>query len=149
MLVEYFLVFLGAAIPWLEMALVIPLGIVSGLEPITVTIVAIIGNLLTVLLLIVGFEKFQQWLAKRRGTPEMKPSKRTERAKQLWNKYGLPGMLLLGPILIGTHVAAFIALILGGSKRQTSLWSIISIVAWAIAFAALTALGFDLFVRAT
>ena len=27
---EYFLVFLGAAIPWLEIALVIPLGILSG-----------------------------------------------------------------------------------------------------------------------
>lgn len=149
MLVEYFLVFLGAAIPWLEMALVIPLGIISGLDPIIVTIVAIAGNLITVLLLIIGFEKFQLWLAKRRQNKEVKTSKRSERAKQIWNKYGLPGMILLGPILIGTHVAAFIALVLGGSKQQTTIWSTISIVAWAILFAVVTALGFDFFVRST
>lgn len=146
---EYFLVFLGAAIPWLEMALVIPLGIIGGLNPITVSIVAIVGNLLTVLLLIIGFEKFQQWLAKRREGKEQTASKRSQRAKELWRKYGLPGMLMLGPILIGTHVAAFIALVLGGSKQQTTLWSVISIVAWAIAFAVVTALGFDFFVRST
>ena len=146
---EYVLVFLGAAIPWLEMALVIPLGIIAGLNPITVSIVAIVGNLLTVLLLIIGFEKFQQWLAKRREGKEQAASKRSQRAKELWRKYGLPGMLMLGPILIGTHVAAFIALVLGGSKQQTTLWSVISIVAWAIAFAVVTALGFDFFVRST
>lgn len=146
---EYVLVFLGAAIPWLEMALVIPLGIIGGLNPITVSIVAIVGNLLTVLLLIIGFEKFQQWLAKRREGKEQAASKRSQRAKELWRKYGLPGMLMLGPILIGTHVAAFIALVLGGSKQQTTLWSVISIVAWAIAFAVVTALGFDFFVRST
>lgn len=146
---EYFLVFLGAAIPWLEMALVIPLGIIGGLHPITVSIVAIVGNLLTVLLLIIGFEKFQQWLAKRREGKEQTASKRSLRAKELWRKYGLPGMLMLGPILIGTHVAAFIALVLGGSKQQTTLWSAISIVVWAIAFAVVTALGFDFFVSST
>lgn len=146
---EYVLVFLGAAIPWLEMALVIPLGIIGGLNPITVSIVAIVGNLLTVLLLIIGFEKFQMWLAKRREGKEQASSKRSQRAKELWRKYGLPGMLMLGPILIGTHVAAFIALVLGGSKQQTTLWSVISIVAWAIAFAVVTALGFDFFVRST
>ncbi|MFC4354711.1 small multi-drug export protein [Chryseomicrobium palamuruense] len=146
---EYFLVFLGAAIPWLEMGLVIPLGIIGGLNPITVTIVAIIGNLLTVLLLIIGFEKFQQWLAKRREGKEQMPSKRSIRAKELWRKYGLPGMLMLGPILIGTHVAAFIALVLGGSKQRTTVWSVVSIVAWAIFFAVVTALGFDFFVRST
>lgn len=146
---EYFLVFLGAAIPWLEMALVIPLGIIAGLNPLTVTIVAIIGNLLTVLLLIIGFEKFQQWLAKRREGKERPTSKRSQRAKDLWRKYGLPGMMMLGPILIGTHIAAFIALVLGGSKQQATIWSVASIVAWAIAFAVFTALGFDFFVRST
>ena len=46
---EYFLVFLGAAIPWLEIALVIPLGIISGLSPVWVMILAFVGNMLTVL----------------------------------------------------------------------------------------------------
>ena len=54
---EYFLVFLGAAIPWLEIALVIPLGIISGLSPVWVMLTAFIGNMLTVLVVIIGFQK--------------------------------------------------------------------------------------------
>ncbi|WP_342526314.1 small multi-drug export protein [Chryseomicrobium sp. FSL W7-1435] len=149
MIMEYFLVFLGAAIPWLEMGLVIPVGIVTGLDPVLVTIVAAIGNLLTVFIVIIGFERFQRWLAKRRKAKQAEPSKRSNRAKELWKKYGLPGMIMLGPVLIGTHVAAFIALVVGGSKIQTTIWSTISIILWALVFAVLTALGVDIFVRAT
>ncbi|MBM7707130.1 phosphoglycerol transferase MdoB-like AlkP superfamily enzyme [Chryseomicrobium aureum] len=144
---EYFLVFLGAAIPWLEMGLVIPVGILSGLDPFLVTIVAVVGNLLTVFLLIIGYEKLQVWLASRRKSKPVANSKRSNRAMQLWKKYGLPGMIMLGPILIGTHVAAFIALLVGGTKGHTTLWSIISIVLWGLAFAFATALGVDIFGR--
>jgi hypothetical protein len=144
---EYFLVFLGAAIPWLEMALVIPLGIVSGLNPLWVVIIGFIGNMVTVLALIIGYDRFKSWLAKRNEGKERKESKRSERAKRIWNKYGLPGMLMLGPILIGTHIAAFIGMTLGASKKQTTIWSVISIALWAVVFGILTALGFDFFVR--
>jgi hypothetical protein len=144
---EYFLVFLGAAIPWLELALVIPLGIVTGLNPFWVVIVGFVGNMVTVMALIIGYDRFNLWLSKRRQGKEEKESKRSERAKKIWNKYGLPGMLLLGPVLIGTHIAAFIGMSLGASKKQTTIWSVISIALWALVFGVLTALGFDFFVR--
>lgn len=144
---EYFLVFLGAAIPWLEMALVIPLGIIRGLNPFWVVIVGFVGNMVTVMALIIGYDRFNLWLSKRREGKEQKESKRSDRAKKIWNKYGLPGMLLLGPVLIGTHIAAFIGMTLGASKRQTTIWSVISIALWALVFGVLTSLGFDFFVR--
>ncbi|MFC6039244.1 small multi-drug export protein [Paenisporosarcina macmurdoensis] len=144
---EYFLVFLGAAIPWLEMALVIPLGIIRGLNPFWVVIVGFVGNMVTVMALIIGYDRFNLWLSKRREGKEQKESKRSDRAKKIWNKYGLPGMLLLGPVLIGTHIAAFIGMTLGASKRQTTIWSVISIALWALVFGILTSLGFDFFVR--
>jgi len=147
MMWEYFLVFLGAAIPWLEMALVIPLGIMSGLNPFWVVVIGFIGNMVTVMALIIGYDRFKSWLAKRNEGKEGKESKRSERAKRIWNKYGLPGMLMLGPILIGTHIAAFIGMTLGASKKQTTIWSVISIAIWALVFGILTALGFDFFVR--
>lgn len=92
MIIEYSLVFLGAAIPWFEIALVIPLGIISGLNPIAVTLIAFIGNMVTILALIIGYDKFKTWLANRQ---ENKKSKRQERARTMWNKYGLPGMVML------------------------------------------------------
>ncbi len=143
---EYFLVFLGAAIPWLEIALVIPLGIISGLSPVWVIITAIIGNLLTVLLVIIGFEKVKEWMESRNRKKESR-IKRTERGKRIWNKYGMPGVALLGPVLIGTHIAAFIGLLFGANKTNATVWMTISIVLWSLVFGIATALGFDLFTR--
>lgn len=145
MIYEYALIFLGAAIPWFEIALVIPLGIVWGLSPAWVMITAFAGNMLTVMLLIVGFDKFRIWYDKRQQEKGKEPSKKNDRAVRIWNKYGLPGLSLLGPILIGTHIAAFIGMTLGATKRNTTVWMIISIGVWTLAFGILTALGFDFF----
>lgn len=145
MIYEYALIFLGAAIPWFEIALVIPLGIVWGLSPAWVMITAFAGNMLTVMLLIIGFDKFRIWYDKRQQEKGKEPSKKNDRAVRIWNKYGLPGLSLLGPILIGTHIAAFIGMTLGATKRNTTVWMIISIGVWTLAFGILTALGFDFF----
>lgn len=147
MIYEYFLVFLGAAIPWLEIALVIPVGIVWGLSPVWVMIWAFIGNMLTVLALIIGFDKFKDWYNKRQEAKGKAQNKKSERAKKIWNKYGLPGLAMLGPILIGTHIAAFIGMTLGATKRNTTIWLAISIGVWTLAFGILTAMGFDFFTK--
>ncbi|HSP22794.1 MAG TPA: small multi-drug export protein [Planococcus sp. (in: firmicutes)] len=145
MIYEYFMVFLGAAIPWMEIALVIPLGVVWGLSPFWVMVLAFVGNLLTVLALIVGFDKFKGWHQKRQEEKGKAPSKKSERAKSIMNKYGLPGLALLGPILIGTHIAAFVGMTLGATKRNTTIWLTVSIGLWTLIFGLGTALGFDLF----
>lgn len=144
---EYLLVFLGGAIPWLEIALVIPIGIISGLSPIGVIITAFSGNLLTVLFVIFGFQKVKEWRDKRKQKSGQGESKRAERGKRIWNKYGMPGVALLGPILIGTHIAAFIGLLFGATKRNATVWLTVSIALWSIIFGVATAMGFDFFIK--
>lgn len=146
-MLEYFLVFLGAAIPLFEVALVIPLGIVSGLSPVWVMILAFTGNILTVLVVIVGFQKVKEWMESRKRKDGKGESKRTERGKRIWNKYGMPGVALLGPVLIGTHVAAFIGLLFGANKTNATIWMVVSIALWSLVFGIATTLGFDLFTR--
>ena len=108
-------------------------------------VVAFVGNMATVLALIIGFDRFQVWYNKRQEARGKTVSKKNERAKRIWNKYGLPGLAMLGPILIGTHIAAFIGMTLGATKKNTTLWLTISIGVWTWAFGVLTALGFDFF----
>ena len=144
---EYFIVFLGAAIPWLEIALVIPLGIISGLSPFWVMLLAFVGNMLTVLFLIIAFQKVKMWMESRKKKGGKGDSKRTERGKRIWSKYGMPGLALLGPILIGTHIAAFIGLLFGASKVNTTIWMTISIALWTLVFGIATAMGFDFFIQ--
>ncbi|KIL43792.1 small multi-drug export protein [Jeotgalibacillus soli] len=143
---EYFLIFLAAAIPWLEIGLVIPLGIIRGHSPFLVMLVAFIGNMVTVVLLIVMFQKVKEYFAKR-SNKEKKEGKRQERAKRIMNKYGMPGLALLGPILIGTHIAAFIGMSLGANKTWTLAWLTISIALWTLVFGIGTMMGFDFIVQ--
>jgi uncharacterized membrane protein len=144
---EYILVFLGAAIPWFEIALVIPLGIVRGLSPFWVMVLAFIGNAITVIPVIIGFERLRIWFEKRQEKKSKAASKRNVRAKKIWNKYGLPGLALLGPILIGIHISAFIGMSLGAKKSWAMLWMISSLAVWTLVFGILTMLGFDFFVQ--
>lgn len=146
MLYEYALIFLGAAIPWLEVALVVPFGIVIGLSPFWVMVTAIVGNLSTVLALIFAFEKIKVWYDNRRKK-QTHPSKRRNRAIKSWEKYGLPGLALLGPILIGTHIAAFLGLLFGARKKPMIGWMVLSIILWVFIFGIVTSLGFDLFTK--
>ncbi len=141
-MLEYLLIFLGAAVPWFEIILVIPLGILSGLNPTLVIIAAFFGNMATILALIFGYDKFKQWQAKRK---DKRQTKREGRARTIWNKYGLPGLIMLGPILIGSHITAFIGMTLGATKQKTLIWSTFSIGAWSLALGISTALGFDFF----
>ncbi|WP_319799503.1 small multi-drug export protein [Jeotgalibacillus aurantiacus] len=145
-LVEYVLLFLAAATPWLEIALVVPLGIVRGLSPFWVMVTGFAGNLLTVFLLIVLFQRVRDYLANRKKG-EKKEGKRQTRARNIWNKYGLPGLSLLGPILIGTHIAAFISMSLGADKARVLFWQIVSIALWTLIFGYAAIAGVDFLIR--
>lgn len=140
-IIEYILIFIGAAIPWIEAIIVIPIGIIRGLHPVAVTIVAFCGNLLTILLVVFFYEKMEEWMRKRRekkGTNNDITKKRFARAQRIWDKYGMPGLSLIGPLLIGTHFTIFMTLALSSSKKASTWWMIISLLIWCL----IAAIGF-------
>ncbi|GIN22119.1 MAG TPA: DNA-binding protein [Bacillus bacterium] len=141
---EYIVVFLLAGVPWIELAAVIPIAIIRGLQPVLVIILGFSGNLLTALLVIYLFEPIKNYLFRKRGDSK-ESGKREERAKRIWNKYGLPGLALLGPVLIGIHIAAFIGLSLGAGKNWTLLWVTISLFIWSIVLGTAAHYGVEAF----
>ncbi|MBP3950693.1 small multi-drug export protein [Bacillus suaedae] len=142
----YLLVFVFSATPLFESIIVIPLGIFAGLSAIPVTIVALVGNLLTVYLVIVFVEQIKNWRNKRKKQEGVeKQNKRSERAKAIWKKYGLPGLAIIGPLFVGSHITALMGLSLGGSKKMVASWLTASLIFWCILAAILAHLGFDLF----
>ena len=110
--------------------------------------IAFIGNVSTVIPLVIGFDKFKLWYEKRQEKKGKTRSKRSERARNVWNKYGLPGLALAGPILTGIHIAAFIAMSLGARRNRALVWMTASLFLWTVVFGVVTMLGFDWFVRA-
>jgi Ca2+/H+ antiporter, TMEM165/GDT1 family len=142
----YGLVFVLAAIPFFEGYGVIALAIIAGLPAIPVILIALFGNILTVLLLILFVNKIKEWRRKRKGDgTEIEPSsKRAIRAQSIWRKYGLIGLVFIGPLFVGSHLTAFMCITFGGTKKSTSIWMISSIVVWGLVFALLTHFGVDI-----
>lgn len=142
--VAYGLVFLLAATPFLEVVGVIPIGVAAGLEALPVTILAFLGNILTIWLLILLMDQVKAWLQKRREKKGKAPSaKRQDRAARLWRKYGLPGLALLSPFLIGSHLGAILAMGFGGTRKSITLWMTISVFSWSVVMGVASHFGID------
>ena len=139
-------VFVAAAVPWLEILLVVPAGVAAGLPPAPVGAVAFVGNALPVLGIIVGHDALRRWLWRRRGArgTSDEPSGRARRARHLLHRYGLPVLALAAPAVTGVHLAAFIALVVGAERTAVAGWMLGSLAAWTIVVTGLAAAGVDL-----
>ncbi|MDT8860545.1 small multi-drug export protein [Alkalihalobacillus sp. MEB130] len=141
----YLLVLLLAAVPFLEGYAVAPLAIIAGLATVPVFVLGVIGNVVTVALVIVFVNKIKEWRTKKKKeTEEKAESKRSIRAQKIWTKYGLPGLAMIGPLFVGSHVTAFMSVSLGGTKKKALIWMTASITIWTVVFVILAHLGIDL-----
>lgn len=120
----------------------IPLGIVIlGFPAIPVILTAAVGNWVSVMAFIWIISKLRSKVVKNKETKE--PSKRAIKARQYFEKYGVPGVSLAG-ILLAFHISAGIALAAGAKKSYVSLWITISIAAWSAVIGGLLMLGVEL-----
>lgn len=142
---SYVLVFLAAATPVLEVLVVVPAGVIAGMPAIPTAAVAVAGNLTTVVLVGVAGDRMLGWWRRRRPAPEGEPSARSQRARALARRWGVPGLAFLAPITTGTHIATVAALATGSDTRRVLRWMAAGLVVWAVVAAAATAAGLDLF----
>lgn len=142
---SYLVVFLAAATPVLEVLVVIPGGMLAGMPPVPTALVAVAGNLATVVLVAVAGERILAWWYRRRPDRDRRPSARSQRARALAQRWGVPGLALFAPITTGTHVATVAALATGSDTRRVLRWMAIGLVVWAAAITVATAAGIDVF----
>lgn len=138
---QYVLIFLMAATPWLEVLVVIPIGVGIGLNPLLVGVISFIGNFIPVLLIVYLMDTMQRskWYtrfqskrqAKKRNKPERKNS-RGKTTRKLFHKYGLPGLAVIGPIITGIHLTTVIALSFNMGKHLTTWWMGASLLIWTL-----------------
>ncbi|MDQ1912174.1 small multi-drug export protein [Paenibacillus sp. GD4] len=149
---QYVVLFLMAAAPWLEVFLVVPLGIAWGLNPVAVSVTGFLGNFIPLLLIGFFFTQISAWLQRRRQRKAQKQgvteeeiaarsAKKEKRAKGIWERYGVPGLALLAPAIIGTDLAALLALSFGSSPRYVMIWMTISLAVWTVLLAVGTVFG--------
>ncbi|MEY7848737.1 small multi-drug export protein [Natrarchaeobius sp. A-rgal3] len=142
-ILQYALVFVLAAIPLLEVLVVVPIAIGLGLDPVATGVLAFAGNALSVCGLVVFHRRLSEWWHARRGTDGAEKRDRYARARRLWDRYGLPGLSIGGPILTGVHVAALVALFAGSRDRAVIGWMTVGIGAWTAILVAGSVFGFS------
>lgn len=76
---------------------------------------------------------------------QLQESKKSRRAHKVFVKYGLPGLAVIGPLLVGTEVAVVFAMIFNAPRKNVLIWMTVSLVFWTVLFAAATYYGFGLF----
>lgn len=145
--IQYGLVFLFAALPWVEIFVVIPVAISVGLNPVATGVVAFAGNAGSVYVLLLFHRRIVQWHQHRRPKSEpddMTTKRRHKWAHEIWERYGLLGLSLTAPVLTGVHLAALLALTSGSRSRAVGSGLTVGIALWTIILVVGSVVGFSI-----
>ncbi|SDB85920.1 small multi-drug export protein [Shouchella lonarensis] len=125
-------IFLIGMIPLLEVFFAATVGAFVGAPFVTVLLVAMIGNWVSVMIIILPFDALFTRLRKRKQEKKGFIHGRAEKARRMYEKYGVPGLAILTPIIAPGHIAAFTSLAAGASKNKVIFWHTISIFIWGV-----------------
>ena len=122
-----------------ELWAAIPAGLAWGVHPVATGITAALGAVAGVFIVLALGEGLRKWLLRRhhRGREEKQPG----RIHRVWARYGVAGLGLLAPLLVGAPVGTALGLALGAPRKRLVLWMVIGIVAWSAGLAIVSALG--------
>ncbi|WP_300342527.1 small multi-drug export protein [Nesterenkonia sp.] len=145
---------LPAAVQWLGLMAIsaIPfiesygggfVGVVVGMPLWAAVISAAIGNAVSVAVVVYGAHWIREQVLKRREPKELSDRQRSrrEKAQRLFDKFGVPGVSLLGPVALPSQFTAPLMVSFGASRHRVMVWMAVSIVLWGLGMA-LLAVGF-------
>ncbi|MEV8250358.1 small multidrug efflux protein [Microbacterium sp. NPDC076768] len=147
-LVQPLVVALAGAVPFIEGEGAASIGIIGGISPVIAVIAAIVGNFVCVAVLVtlssgaraavVNRTKAKQ-LALAGGiatdvevepAPHTPTSARHQKFQRALERYGVPGVSLLGPLLLPTQFTATTLAAMGISKARVLFWQALAIIGW-------------------
>lgn len=111
----------------LELWAAIPAGLALQLHPVATAVVAGIGALLGVLIVITLGDGIRSWLMRRHdGGGDGQHG----RIYRIWASYGVVGLGLLAPLLVGALLGAALGVTLGAPRGRLLFWMGLGIVLW-------------------
>ncbi|MCE8425595.1 MAG: small multi-drug export protein [Candidatus Methanoperedens sp.] len=115
-------------------------GLSLKLDPLLTAIMATLGAILGVLVILNFSERIikWKWLDEKHYCEESKEG--SSRICRIWHRYGVAGLGLLAPLLVGASFGTVIGIVLGAKKSILLFWMIIGIVIWC----AISAFGINL-----
>lgn len=137
----FFSVLIAAATPMLEVWIAVPAGVLAGLPMWSAIVAGFIGNSITVILVIFAGSKLRLWWATKRGKTNSEPKPMSSRTAWVIKRFGVPGLAFLGPVLIGSHIAAAAAVVISSRRPYILYWFLFALAVYAIVSGVLTDFG--------
>lgn len=122
-----------------ELWAAIPAGVAMGVHPVAAASVATLGAMTGVLFVSYLGEHIRSSLMDHSSTREK--AKKTGRVWSIWQKYGVAGLGLLAPLLVGPLFGAAFGVSLGVSRVRLILWMGVGVLTWSTIIAILSGLG--------
>lgn len=127
------------AIPFIESYLGSFLGTSLGIHPALAIPAAVLGNLVTTFVMIALAGRTRDAVTRglgERTAQERKPSRFRAKIAVALEKYGVPGVSLMGPLVVASQISGPALVALGASRGKVYLWMGVSIIAWGVLFGA-------------
>lgn len=150
-LVQPLIVAVAGAIPFVEGEGGVAIGILGGINPAVAAIAAMAGNFLVVAgLVLLGsgartavVNRHRAKVDARAGAAadggtvlgalpadQSRAGARRAKFQRAYERYGVPGVSLLGPLLLPTHFTATMLAASGVGKARILVWQAVAIIAW-------------------
>ncbi|MCS3844919.1 small multidrug efflux protein [Microbacterium sp. AK031] len=151
-LVQPLIVALAGAVPFIEGEGAASIGIIGGIHPVIAAIAGITGNFLCVLVLVLLSSGARNAVVTRNqerkarlaaadgasvtvveaetDSESGRSAARKAKFRRALDRYGVPGVSLLGPLLLPTQFTATMLAATGVSKARVLLWQAVAIIGW-------------------
>ncbi|MEW2461588.1 small multidrug efflux protein [Microbacterium sp. NPDC047426] len=151
-LVQPLIVALAGAVPFIEGEGDAGIGIIGGIPPVVAAVAAMVGNFVCVAVLVLassgarraivdrsrarqaalagGGSSLEDDAAPAPAAEQGRGSARREKFQRAFERYGVPGVSLLGPLLLPTHFTATMLAASGVGKGRILVWQAVAIIGW-------------------
>lgn len=126
---------LAGAIPFIESYLGSFIGVLAGVTPVVAVASAVAGNVISTFAVIAAASRARVAVTQGRAPdPQRETPARTEKVAKSLERFGVPGVCLLGPLVVASQLTAPALIALGAGKRTVMAWQAIAIVLWGVLF---------------
>lgn len=136
-------VMLLGAIPFVESYVGSIVGVLAGVPPVVAIAAAIIGNIVSMLAFVLTAHRVRTRVTRDQEEPERSP--RRQKLKERFDRWGVPGVSLLGQLVLPSQITSAAIVSFGASRNAVILWQTISIIMWGVVCGGLAAIGLNLF----
>lgn len=120
-----------------ELWAAIPAGFILQLNPMETGIAAATGAILGVLVVLKLGERMRTILMHNRKSED----KKLGHIHRIWARYGVAGLGMLAPLLVGAPLGAVLGITLGAPVNRLLLWMSLGIVLWSAVLTLAGSLG--------